>query len=180
MVLSRLSLFSFIKRFVHGIDLLTEWTGKAISWATLAIVLLTFTIVVLRYGFGVGWVSMQESVLYFHGLIFMLGAGYTLKHDEHVRVDIFYQRFSERSKALVNLLGTVFLLFPIVIFIFWVSIDYVLLSWKIMENSKEPGGLPFVYLNKSMIIMLVLALGLQGLGEIGRNILTLLNTKEAK
>jgi len=114
---------------------------------------------------------MQESVLYFHGMVFMLGAAYTLKADGHVRVDIFYQRFSEKQKAMVNLFGALFLLAPVCITILIISFDYVAVSWRIMEKSSEAGGLPLVYLNKSLIILLAVTLLLQGLAEIGRNFL---------
>ena len=166
---------TYLNNLVKVIDSITEFTGKAIAWLTLLIVITTFAIVLLRYGFSLGWIAMQESVIYAHGAIFMLGAAYTLKHDGHVRVDIFYQKFSAKQKALVNLFGTLFLLMPVCIFIFYVSIDYVLLSWEILEKSKEPGGLPAVYLNKSLILLLVITLILQGVAEVARNIL-IINT----
>ncbi|QBY05119.1 TRAP transporter small permease subunit [Thalassotalea sp. HSM 43] len=158
-----------VRRFVSLADVFTEYTGKLIAWLTVVVVVLTFAIVLLRYGFNLGWIAMQEMVLYAHGAVFMLGAAFTLKHDAHVRVDIFYQQFSIKQKAWVNLLGTVFLLLPVCLFVFYVSIDYVLLSWQLLESSKEPGGLPAVYLNKTLIWLLVLTLTLQGLAEIGRN-----------
>ena len=130
-------LLTFASKLVHTIDSITETLGKIISWLTLLMVLLTLAIVVLRYGFNLGWISMQESVLYFHGMVFMLGAGYTLKHDGHVRVDIFYQKFSLKQKAWVNLLGGLCLLLPICIFIFFISLNYVLASWQIMEGSSQ-------------------------------------------
>ncbi|MEW6998166.1 TRAP transporter small permease subunit [Colwelliaceae bacterium BS250] len=167
---------SSINWFIHTIDQFTEWLGKAIAWLTLILVILTFSIVLLRYGFNLGWIALQETVLYAHGAVFMLGAAYTLKHDGHVRVDIFYQQFSKKQKALVNLGGTVLLLMPVCIFVFYVSIDYVLLSWQILESSKEPGGLPLVYLNKSLILLLVITLALQGIAEILRNIAIIQNS----
>lgn len=166
-------LLTFASKLVHTIDNITETLGKLISWLTLVMVLLTFTIVLLRYGFNLGWIAMQESVLYFHGMVFMLGAGYTLKHDGHVRVDIFYQKFSSTQKAWVNLLGGLLLLMPICIFIFFISIDYVLASWQIMESSSQAGGLPLVYLNKSLILMLVVTLAFQGVAEILRHFIIL-------
>ncbi|WP_371378157.1 TRAP transporter small permease subunit [Thalassotalea aquiviva] len=169
-----------MSRLVSHIDRITELIGRLIAWLTLFVVILTFLIVLLRYGFSVGWIAMQESVLYFHALVFMLGAAFTLKHDEHVRVDIFYQKFTVRQKAWVNLLGSVLLLLPVCVFIFVISFDYVLVSWQIMEGSKEPGGLPFVYLNKSMILLLVITMTLQGLAEIGRNLLVLIERKEGE
>lgn len=166
-------LLTLANKFVQTIDTITELLGKVVAWLTLLMVLLTFSIVVLRYGFNLGWIGMQESVLYFHGIVFMLGAAYTLKHDGHVRVDIFYQKYSPKQKALLNLFGSVILLLPVCIFIFFISLDYVLSSWSIMESSPEAGGLPLVYLNKSLILLLAITLSLQGLAEIVRNILML-------
>lgn len=166
-------LLTLANKLVQTIATITELLGKAVAWLTLLMVLLTFSIVVLRYGFNLGWIGMQESVLYFHGIVFMLGAAYTLKHDGHVRVDIFYQKYSPKQKALLNLFGSVILLLPVCIFIFFISLDYVLSSWNIMESSPEAGGLPLVYLNKSLILLLAITLSLQGLAEIVRNILML-------
>ncbi|WDE04451.1 TRAP transporter small permease subunit [Thalassomonas viridans] len=163
-----------LKNTLAVIDSFTELTGRMIAWLTLVMVLMTFVIVLLRYGFNLGWVAMQESVLYFHGIVFMLGAAYTLKADGHVRVDIFYQRFSAKNKALVNLFGGIFLLLPVVVFIFYISLDYVVISWQIMEKSSEAGGLPLVYLNKSLLLLLPVTLLLQGLAEIIRNLLFLI------
>jgi len=153
------------------IDKVTDKLGKFVAWLTLFMVVLTFVIVLLRYGFNVGWIAMQESVLYLHGLVFMLGASFTLKHDGHVRVDIFYQRFSCKQKALVNIFGTVLFLFPVVIFLLFISKDYILTSWRIMEQSSEAGGLPIVYLSKTYIWLLAITLALQGIAEIIRNLM---------
>ena len=166
-------LLTLANKFVHTTDTITELLGKAVAWLTLLMVLLTFGIVVLRYGFNLGWIAMQESVLYFHGLVFMLGAAYTLKHDGHVRVDIFYQKYSSKQKACLNIFGTLLLLLPVCVFIFFISFNYVASSWQIMESSPEAGGLPLVYLNKSLILLLAITLSLQGLAEITRNILIL-------
>lgn len=162
-----------LQQVVQLIDKVTTFLGKCVAWLTLFMVVLTFLIVVLRYGFNLGWIAMQESVLYLHGLVFMLGAAYTLKHDGHVRVDIFYQRFSVKQKALVNLFGTLFLLLPVVIFLFFISQEYILTSWRILEQSSEAGGLPFVYLSKSYLWLLAISLGMQGFSEVLRNILIL-------
>jgi len=163
----------FLARLITIIDTITESIGKAISWLMLLMVLVSFIIVVLRYGFNIGWIAMQESVLYMHGFIFMLGAAYTLKADGHVRVDIFYQRFSQKQKALVNIFGGLFLLFPVCGFIFYISFDYVQMSWHIMEQSPEAGGLPLVYVSKSFILLFCVFLSVQALAEIFRNILTI-------
>jgi TRAP-type mannitol/chloroaromatic compound transport system permease small subunit len=166
-----------LNKFIAVIDYVTESIGKVISWFTLLMVLLTFVIVVLRYGFNLGWIAMQESVLYFHGFVFMLGAAYTLKNEGHVRVDIFYQKFSQRKKAFVNLFGSLFLLLPVCIFIFVISFDYVAVSWQIMEKSSEAGGLPLVYVSKSLLLLLAVSLSLQGMAEIARNLLIIIQGK---
>jgi len=155
------------------LDQIAEYTGRFISWATLLMVLITFLVVVLRYVFDLGWIALQESVTYLHASVFMLGAAYTLKHQGHVRVDIFYQKMSSRSRAWVDLLGTLLLLFPVCGFIFWVSWEYVLNSWNVLEGSREAGGLPGVFLLKSLILLLPLTLGLQGLATMLRNIMLL-------
>jgi TRAP-type mannitol/chloroaromatic compound transport system permease small subunit len=171
-------LLTIASKLVRIIDSFTEMLGKMISWLTLLMVLLTFTIVVLRYGFNLGWIAMQESVLYFHGIVFMLGAAYTLKHDGHVRVDIFYQKFSLIQKAWVNLIGGLVLLMPVCVFIFFISINYVLAAWQIMERSSEAGGLPLVYLNKTLILTLAVTMVFQGLAEVLRNLLVILSANK--
>ena len=160
---------SWLDKFVSVIDKFTECTGRIIMWFTLVMVLISFLVVLLRYGFNLGWIALQESVLYFHAFTFMVGAAYTLKADMHVRVDIFYHRFSPSEKAWVNLLGSIFLLMPVCFCIIVLSWQYVANSWLIMEQSAEAGGLPFVYLNKSLLLVLSITLIIQGLAEIGRN-----------
>ena len=152
-----------MERLIRKLDALAEFTGRVVAWGTLLMVLVTFAVVLLRYLFDTGWIAMQESVTYLHATVFMLGAAYTLKHGGHVRVDIFYQKLGMRGKAWINLLGTLLLLLPMTIFIFWVSWDYVAESWKVMEGSREAGGLPGVFLLKTLILLLPLTLLLQGI-----------------
>jgi len=113
---------------------------------------------------------MQESVIYMYALVFLIGIPYTLKHDGHVRVDIFYSKMSPRSKAWVNLSGTVFLLIPVTVFIAWVSWDYVAASWALKEESGEAGGLPGVYLLKATILLMTFLLLIQGISQLLLNI----------
>ncbi len=152
MLSSRLSLFS-------------EWTGRCIAWLTLTMVLFTFCVVVLRYLFNVGFIWMQESITYMHAVVFMLGAAYTLKHDGHVRVDVVYRLLSYRARAVVDLFGTLFLLFPVCAFIFYISWEYVAASWAVREVSQEAGGIPGVYLLKSVIPLMAFLLFLQGVAQ---------------
>ncbi|RMF15444.1 MAG: TRAP transporter small permease subunit [Gammaproteobacteria bacterium] len=156
-------------RPVRVLDAVTEKTGRAIAWLNLPMVVLTCVVVALRYLFNTGSIALQETVMYLHATVFMIGAAYTLKHNEHVRVDIFYQRFSPRTKALVDLLGTLLLLVPMMGFIATQSWDYVAASWAVHEVSYEASGLPFVYVLKSLILVMVVVMLLQASAEILRN-----------
>ncbi len=148
-------------------------TERSVHFLTLLMVLVTFAVVVLRYGFDLGWIAMQESVTYLHAANFMLGAAFALRHDAHVRVDIFYQKFGPRGRAWVDLLGTLFLLLPVCGFILYASWDYVRESWQLMEGSQEAGGIPAVWLLKSLLLAMPVLLILQGLAIAGRCLQTL-------
>jgi TRAP-type mannitol/chloroaromatic compound transport system permease small subunit len=149
-------------RVVKFIDALNERVGQAVAWLTLFMVLITFAVVVLRYVFDLGWIAMQELVTYLHATVFLAGAAFTLRHEGHVRVDILLQGLSPRGQAWVDLFGTLLLLLPVCGFIAWVSWDYVLQSWGLWEGSRETGGLPGVYLLKSLILVMAGLLLLQG------------------
>ncbi|MCG6887316.1 MAG: TRAP transporter small permease subunit [Proteobacteria bacterium] len=153
---------------------ISEQAGRAVAVLTGLMVLVTFTVVVLRYGFNLGWISMQESIVYLYATNFMLGMAYTLQRDGHVRVDIIYQKFGPRGRAWVNLLGTMFLLLPMCGFILWTSWDYVAESWAVLETSSEAGGLPWVYLLKSLLLVMPALLLVQGLAMLAESLLTLL------
>jgi TRAP-type mannitol/chloroaromatic compound transport system permease small subunit len=128
-------------------------------------VLVTFVIVVMRYVFDVGLIWLQETLTWLHAVVFMLGAAYTMQREEHVRVDIFYRNMSTRRRAWVNLLGVVFFVFPMCVFFVWTSWDYVAASWAIGEVSRNAGGLPFPFvpLLKTVLIVMPIAVGLQGI-----------------
>jgi TRAP-type mannitol/chloroaromatic compound transport system permease small subunit len=160
-------------RSVRLVDALNEKVGRAVSWLTLLMVVVTFLVVVLRYVFDLGWIAMQESVTYMHALVFMLGAAFTLKHHGHVRVDILYRRFGERGRAWVDLFGGAFLLLPMCLFVAWVGWDYVAASWSVREGSREAGGLPGVYLLKTLIVVMPCLLALQALAGMLRDLLFL-------
>ena len=153
---------------VRGLDALSETVGRAVAWLTLLMVVITFMVVVLRYAFDMGWIAMQESVTYLHATVFMLGAAYTLKNDGHVRVDVFYRRLGSRGRACVDVAGDLLLLLPVSGYIFWSSLSYVGESWRVMESSREAGGLPLVFLLKTLIPAMALMILLQGLADIAR------------
>lgn len=139
--------FSALRNFI-------AMCGKAVSWLTLVMVLLTFVIVILRYGFNLGWIWLQEILTYLHVLVFCVVAAWTLQLDGHVRVDIFYARMTEKNKAWVDLLGSLLLLVPLCIFTLVIAWPYVAYSWKLLESSREAGGLPLVFLLKSLIMLM--------------------------
>lgn len=159
--------------FVRTVDRFNDAMGRAVSWLTLAMVLITFGVVVFRYVFSLGWVWVQESYVWLHGIVFMLGAGYTLLHNGHVRVDIFYRPKSAAYRAWVDLLGALLLLLPVVVLTFWGSWDYVIKSWAGLEESREAGGLPGLFLLKTVLWGFCLCIGLQGLSLAARSLLTL-------
>ncbi len=154
-----------IHRIVSGIDSFTDRSGRLLAWLALAMALVTACVVVMRYGFNLGSIMAQEAVTYMHACLFMLGAAYALKSSAHVRVDIFYRNFSPRTKAWVDSLGGIVFLLPLCAFILLSSWNYVAESWAIRETSAEPGGIPAVFLLKSLIPLMAVNLFLQGLAE---------------
>jgi TRAP-type mannitol/chloroaromatic compound transport system permease small subunit len=156
------NMYSRLQTIATLLDRFADATGRLIAWLTLGMVLITFTVVILRKLFETGSIALQESVTYLHASVFMLGAAYTLKHDGHVRVDILYQKFTPRTRAWVDLLGTLLLLFPVCLFIFFSSLEYVIASWSLLEGSREADGLDGVFLLKTAIPVMALLLLLQG------------------
>ena len=145
----------------------SEWTGRVVAWLMLPMVAGTFIIVVLRYVFDLGWIWMQESIVWIHAAVFMLAAAYTLKRDEHVRVDIFYREMTPHRQAWVDAIGTVVFLLPVCTFLAVTSWDYVAVSWSIHEGSREAGGLPYPFmpLLKSLIPLTAVLLAVQGVAD---------------
>ena len=161
-----MSLVGTVSSISVAIDIINKKIGEWVSYFTFLMAAITFVVVILRYGFNIGWIAMQESIVYLHAAVFLLGSAYTLQHDGHVRVDVFYRGFSEKRKALVNLVGTLFLLLPVMLFITLVSWHYVLESWQTLEGSMESGGLPFLYVLKSFILLFSITMLLQGISEV--------------
>src|SRR5881227_1245968 len=147
------------------IDRLNTAIGRAASWCALAIVLIGFAVVLLRYVLGLGSIWLQESILYAHAALFLLAAAWTLKEGGHVRVDVFYANASPRAKAWIDLLGALLLLVPFTLAIVFFSLPYVERSWAILERSRETSGLPLVFLLKTLIPLFALLLALQGIAQ---------------
>src|SRR3954451_6761268 len=150
------------------IDRLTTAIGRAASWCALAIVLIGFAVVLLRYVLGLGSIWLQESIIYAHAALFLLAAAWTLRDGGHVRVDVFYADASPRAKAWIDLLGALLLLLPFALAIIWFALPYVERSWVILERSRETSGLPLVFLLKTLIPAFALLLTLQGVSQIIR------------
>ena len=142
------------------------FVGEKISYLIPVMVVVMIFVIVSRYFFGIGRTDIQELVMYFHALVFLGCAGYVMNHDEHVRVDIFYRRFSARQQAWVNGMGHVAFPLPLCGLIGWGPWDYVIDSWAAKEASPEPGGLPFMYLLKTLIPAMAVLLALQALAQI--------------
>jgi len=140
---------------------LVAWLGRAVAWLTLLMTLLIFGVVVLRYGLNLGWIWLQETVTYLHALIFMVAAAWAFQTDDHVRVDIFYRERSARYRDAVNLAGTLVFLVPFSVFLLFIAWDYVAASWATREASGEAGGLPLVWVLKTLILVLPALLLLQ-------------------
>jgi len=147
------------------IDRVNTTIGRAVSWCALAIVLLGFAVVLMRYVLGLGSIWMQETIIYAHATLFLLAAAWTLKEGGHVRVDVFYASASPHAKAWVDLLGVLLLLLPFCLALIWFSVPYVARSWAILERSRETSGLPLVFLLKTLIPLFAALLALQGLSQ---------------
>ena len=158
-----------MKKISHTIDLFNEKIGILTSYLAIPLILITFFVAFMRYALDFGSIAIQEITIYLHALIFIVGASYTLKNNMHVRIDIFYNKFSNNLKKNINLFGTIFFLLPSCVLIFTTSFNYVISSIMLLESSKEAGGLPILYVLKSYILLMVFSLFLQGISEIIKN-----------
>ena len=167
------------KIILDKLELISEAIGRTAALLSLLLMLITVVVVIMRYGFEAAYlpifgyqissIALQESVIYLHATLFMLASGYTLKHNEHVRVDVFYRQFSPRTKAYVDIFGALVLLMPVCGFILYTSLDYVDFAWRIKEKSQEAEGLAYVWLLKTLIPTMAIILIFQGILEIGKN-----------
>ncbi len=152
---------SYIDSTVYFIDSINDWVGRAISWLLVVMVLNVFLVVVLRYVFSFGAIWMQELYVWSHAIVFLMGAGYTLLHKGHVRIDLIYRSASNKYKSLIDLLGSVFFALPVIYVIFIKSLPMVERSWKVLEKSAEAGGLPGLFLFKTVLLVFPLLFGIQ-------------------
>lgn len=153
------------------IDATTGLLGRLSAWMTVLLIVATCGVVFLRYFLGTGSIPLQESMSYLHSGIFMIGIAWTLKQGGHVRVDVFYRKMSPKTQAWIDVLGGLLFLLPVSVLLYYLSVDYVASSWAIRERSNEGTGIPFVYLLKTLLLILPVALIGQGVAEILKNIL---------
>ena len=154
---------NFLKCLCAVIDRINTWVGRFVAWTTALVVVVVFVDVVMRYAFRTSFVFTQELEWHLFAFIFLIGAGYTLLKDGHVRVDIFYQRMSPRSQAWMNLLGVIFFLIPGCLMIILTSLNFVQSSYAVMEGSPDPGGIPYRWLIKACIPAGFVLVFLQGI-----------------
>jgi TRAP-type mannitol/chloroaromatic compound transport system permease small subunit len=144
------------------IDRLTTAIGRAVAWLVLVVVLLQFGLVLARYAFGLGSIWLTETVIYAHATLFMLAAAWTLRAGGHVRVDVFYAEATPRTKAIIDLAGSVVLLLPFALVLVWLSVPYAARSWAILERSQETSGLPLVFVLKTLALLIAPTLAGEG------------------
>jgi TRAP-type mannitol/chloroaromatic compound transport system permease small subunit len=171
-------LISGIRLIAGIIDRINEVIGQIMAWVALLLVINVFLVVILRYVFSYGEVWMQETYIWMHAFIFMLGAGYTLLHDGHVRIDLIYAGASDRYKAFVNLFGSIFLAAPVLWLIYTRGFDFFDRSFSRFESSPEAGGLPALYILKGAIPALAVVLGLQVLSMALRSLDTIVTGRK--
>ncbi|MEO1331042.1 MAG: TRAP transporter small permease subunit [Pseudomonadota bacterium] len=148
------------------LDGLNDGLGRLIAWLTLGMVLVQFALVLSRYLFSISSLWWQESVVYMHGAVIMLAAGYTLLHNGHVRVDIFYREASETTKDVTDLVGSLLFLIPVCYVIAWSAWPNVALAWAQLEGSTESSGIPYKYVLKTTVLAFAILVGLQALSTL--------------
>lgn len=163
---------------IRAISGINRVVGQMLSWLSLGVVLVCFTVVVQRYLFDISQVWMQDLYVWLSGAMFTGVAGFALLRDDHVRVDILYRPWSVRGKAIADLIGVVVFLIPFVSVVLYFGWNYVSRSWRLHEGSANIGGMPGLFILKSFIIVFCVLVGLQGLAMACRSILVLAGREE--
>lgn len=161
------------------LDNFSKKVGHAVAWLIPAMMIVMFSVSVSRYSLNFSNIAIQEIVTYFHATVVTLCAAYTLSANSHMRVDIFYHRFSVRTRAIIDTLGSLLFLIPVCVVLLITSSGYALRSWSILEGSPEAGGLPLVFILKTLIPLMALLLLAQGIAEMIRQIMRLLYPDKA-
>ena len=167
-----------VKTIIQLIDLINEWAGRSVSWLLVIMVLNVFFVVVLRYIFSYGAIWMQELYVWNHSIVFLLGAGYTLLHKGHVRIDLIYRTASLKYKSIIDIIGSIVFAIPVIYCIFIKSLPMVQRSWGVLEKSAEAGGLPGLFLFKSVLLVFCILFGLQFISLALKSISSLIINKK--
>lgn len=157
-----------IGRGLEQLERLGDWIARPLRWLVLLMVVATVVVVVLRYAFDTGAIFLQESVMYLHGLFFMLALAFGVAQDSHVRVDIVYSQLTAKRQQLINLVGHCAFLLPMALLILTTSLPYVNASWRVLEGSSEVGGIPAVFILKTLLPISAVLLILQGTASCAR------------
>jgi TRAP-type mannitol/chloroaromatic compound transport system permease small subunit len=168
----------FLRLYIQFINQLNEGLGRLTAWLTTGLVLVVCVDVLRRYLFKATSVAVIELEWYLFSIIFLLAAGYSLKHDQHVRVDVFYTRMTLKGKAWVNFGGTLLFLIPFCVVVIYTSYKFAWVSWQMNESSPNPGGLPATYFIKAMIPIGFVFLLLQALALLFASSLVILDQKD--
>tara|TARA_B100001540_G_scaffold222762_1_gene197062 strand:+ start:37 stop:561 length:525 start_codon:yes stop_codon:yes gene_type:complete len=160
--------------FTKSINLINKFAGGFCAFLVVLMSVNVFLVVILRYLFGISFIWMQETYVWMHAYIFMLGAGFTYLNDDHVRIDILYKSASPIYRAFVDLIGNIFLLLPFLYIIWTYSFPFVYKSWEMNEISREAGGLSMLYLLKIAILLFVILLFIQAVSKIINSFLYIL------
>ena len=170
-----------LTNFVKTVNNINEAVGKAVAWLTAALVVLVCFDVVARKLFNFSKIWIMEMEWHLYALIFLMAAGYALKHNRHVRVDLFYEKFNVRDKALTNFWGHLIFLIPWCCMVIWASFHYAMESFMMNEGSAEPGGLPARYIIKFSITIGIFLLLLQSIaGVIESGMVLFKNTEKSE
>jgi TRAP-type mannitol/chloroaromatic compound transport system permease small subunit len=155
-----------LRKIVAGIDLTNEYIGRAMGWVMFGLVLLVTGDVISRYLFNTGAVVIQELEWWLYSIVFLMAAGYTFLHDDHVRVDLIYSLLPKRWKNIIDLFGAFIFLFPMCVLVILTSRSFIVRSWGFREGSPDPGGMQAYYLLKAVIPLGFFFLALQGVAEV--------------
>jgi TRAP-type mannitol/chloroaromatic compound transport system permease small subunit len=161
---------NFLHKFEQAINRLSGVFGWLAGWLCVAMIGVVFIDVVARYVFASGSIAMQELEWHLFAAMFLLGAAYTMRENANVRVDVFYGRMHARTKAVVDILGTLLFVIPMCTLILYSSYDFVTYSYQIQEVSVDPGGLPYRFAFKALLPLGYLLVLMQSLAVISRNV----------
>ena len=167
-----------LRRLAHAIDKISSVAGEASSWLVFLLVLITTTDVIMRYFFSAGSVALQELEWHLYAANFIIAAGWTMKNDQHVRIDLFYQHFGPKTKAAVNLIGAIIFCIPFCLIVIWAAWPFLMNAWEVRESSPNPGGLPARYILKAFIHLGFGLILLQSISEVVKSFLTIAGDEE--